>query len=396
MRTLALLLACWVFAVCGVRVRKQIQGGSHITNYSFHEAVDAFFRLKQIESNQHCIESVQLKSLAGLLLRLDSPKSGFQTFSPIASSPTLTRLTRCGDAGDVPQRLQSKGQAWRRKAQRSIPAVSMAGVSTHEHVHKVYIEDTDCYDVVFYANYFRFCANARWAASGDVSSGSQLLKPVVQITNAKYSGPAKLGTSLRITTTFDKDSGVVSHVLTDANSDEQLWSSELQLAMPDDTPVKVDMPPMAVPGANEYVVKTEITAYPDDVGRDGKASETDVLRWFERCRTDFCGGASGLAALKEAGVFVVVAKIAKGVFDVEKLNVLGKKLCVRSVVKVLRKGAMIKFTQQLLDLPTGGEEEANVLASAEITCTSISAADGAISALPQATMDALASLAETS
>ena len=62
-------------------------------------------------------------------------------------------------------------------------------------------------------------------------------------------------------------------------------------------------------------------------------------------------------------MLVVVARIGKGVFDSALLSVLGKELSVRSVVKVLKKGAMVRFTQQLL---TG---EGTVAASAEVTPT---------------------------
>lgn len=258
-------------------------------------------------------------------------------------------------------------------------AVAMADATTHEHIHKVYIEDTDCYDVVFYANYFRFCANARWAA--------QHSAPVVQITSAKYSRPAQLGTRLRIKSSFDSDA--VTHVLCDAHSDEELWSADLRLAVPEHEAKKPAMPPLAVAGSADHVVQTEIVVYPDDVGSEGIASETDVLRWFERCRTDAIGGASGLASLKEAGVLVVVARIAKGVFDVDRLQVLGKTLLVRSVVKIMRKGAVIKFVQQLLDSSID-PQDASVIASADVTCAAISAVDGSVSALPQATIDALA------
>ena len=149
------------------------------------------------------------------------------------------------------------------------------------------------------------------------------------------------------------------------------------------------MPPLAKAGAKDFVVTTEVRAFPSDVGD----LEGAVLRWFERCRTDSVGGAEGLAALKEAGVLVVVGKIAKkGAMDHSRLDegLLGRRLLVRSVVKILRKGAVVKFVQQLLDSEDAASGECGgVLASAEVTCAAISAADGAIAALPEATLTAL-------
>ena len=226
---------------------------------------------------------------------------------------------------------------------------------------------------------FRFAADARWEAGMDDCG-------VARIDSAKYTRAAKLGSALRMET-FEED-GVVSHVARDAASGEELWSA--QLVMRGDEDGDCAQLELAAAGKSDFVVRTHVRAYPDEVGPGGVASETDVLRWFERCRTETLGGAAGLAALQDSGVHVVVARITKGAF-VPQLDVLGKELCVRSVVKVVRRGAMVKFTQQLLD-PSDATTaaEGRVLASAEVTCASIGADDGAVCALPPAAADALA------
>ena len=72
------------------------------------------------------------------------------------------------------------------------------------------------------------------------------------------------------------------------------------------------------PPAPVRVLDTPVTLFEEELGLSlGKsggggvsglgASDADVLRWFERNRTDAIGGASALAALKEEGVIVVVS-----------------------------------------------------------------------------------------
>eukprot|EP00793_Prasinoderma_coloniale_P005009 PRCOL_00000770-RA len=271
-----------------------------------------------------------------------------------------------------------------RRSQHVRRVAAAAGGAGEGVVHErtVYIEDTDCFGVVFYANYFRFAADARWEAGMDDGG-------VARIDSAKYTRAAKLGSALRMET-FEED-GVVSHVARDAASGEELWSA--QLVMRGDEDGDCAQLELAAAGKSDFVVRTHVRAYPDEVGPGGVASETDVLRWFERCRTETLGGAAGLAALQDSGVHVVVARITKGAF-IPQLDVLGKELCVRSVVKVVRRGAMVKFTQQLLD-PSDATTaaEGRVLASAEVTCASIGADDGAVCALPPTAADALAAAA---
>ena len=73
----------------------------------------------------------------------------------------------------------------------------------------VYIEDTDHYAVVYYANYFRFCAKAFENAlrmRGEFGRDDDVVE-CYRIEEAKYQQPAVLGDVLTVETTIVNDNG---------------------------------------------------------------------------------------------------------------------------------------------------------------------------------------------
>merc|ERR1712187_327470 len=59
---------------------------------------------------------------------------------------------------------------------------------------------------------------------------------------------------------------------------------------------------------------TEISSFEDGVG---SPAAWDILRWFERSRTDSLGGPQNLGDLQEkSNMFVVVARIGEFVYDI--------------------------------------------------------------------------------
>ena len=57
-----------------------------------------------------------------------------------------------------------------------------------------------------------------------------------------------------------------------------------------------------------------MTLFESELSLGTGATDADVLRWFERGRTDAIGGADALAELKENGIVVVVSKMNRGRF----------------------------------------------------------------------------------
>ena len=130
---------------------------------------------------------------------------------------------------------------------------------------------------------------------------------------------------------------------------------------------------------NAPVAVTRVDPFPDEVGPSGAPSETDVLRWFERNRTDSLDGAAGLRALQAAGVLVVVTSVGDMRMDPALLaaHAGGGPLLVHSGVLLRRRGTFIIFRQELY-----GADGATLLAQAEVTCACVAAADMKLTPAP--------------
>ena len=90
----------------------------------------------------------------------------------------------------------------------AVDAVADAGVETIEStssVRRVYIEHTDAYQVMFYANYFRFAADA--AEEALVESGVGVDARMVAVRKCKYARAARLGDDVRVQTRWLRHDG---------------------------------------------------------------------------------------------------------------------------------------------------------------------------------------------
>ena len=145
---------------------------------------------------------------------------------------------------------------------------------------------------------------------------------------------------------------------------------------------------------------TKITLHREELGRgEFGFCEADVLRFFERNRTDAIGGSAALARLKdERGIIVVVSGMEDIAFAPGGMRALVageesetrtkkapprlRAVFSRAATEVKRRGLQIAFAHELVAAPTEGPDadawssEAVVLARAEVTCTCLSAETG--------------------
>jgi acyl-CoA thioesterase FadM len=158
-------------------------------------------------------------------------------------------------------------------------------------------------------------------------------------------------------------------------------------------------PSHANESAGRETFATKITLHREELGRgEFGFCEADVLRFFERNRTDAIGGSAALARLKdERGIIVVVSGMEDIAFAPGGMRALVagetrartkkapprlRTVFSRSATEVKRRGLQIAFAHELVAAPTEGPDadawssEAVVLARAEVTCTCLSAETG--------------------
>ena len=226
----------------------------------------------------------------------------------------------------------------------------------------VYIEHTDAYGVVYYAEYaslfFDAAIEDHWRRSNpDVPPHA-----IVAINEHKFMRPAVLGDACRVVTEVVEEapdgSGVYRQVLQRRSNDEELVSATVRIA-----PVSAPVPtwPLAE-GADAAGVSHTLAfkVYSTDVdARTGGVSLRAVLRAFERVRTEALGGPAMLQQLLSEGRSVVIGKMDK-IRLAPGQGQAGATLEVRCRT-VLRRKRIFVFYESLVDA------EGQVLAEAEIT-----------------------------
>jgi len=257
----------------------------------------------------------------------------------------------------------------------------------------VYIEDTDCFGVVFYANYFKYFQRAAAAAKGGKLSRRLSL---VGATGVRYASPARLGDTVLVAT--EPQVAVQSRgqfvSLTQAAkvgeavcvSAELMYADLDQMEEPQALPIAA---PALLSGGREVLVLPvtphldELTGAPPRWLPPGSQclGALDALRWFERARTTCIGGAAGLEALQAAGTLVVVARLEDFRLDVDAAAVAseqGHLLEARTAVSLLGRGRRVVFEQQVVDATKG-----QALAWGTVTCVCVDAKTQRLVALPQ-------------
>ena len=152
------------------------------------------------------------------------------------------------------------------------------------------------------------------------------------------------------------------------------------------------------PSLGSSTTETRVTLFESELslGRARGASDADVLRWFERDRTEAIGGSGALSALKENDGVVVVVSSMDG-FRCRPGNVVGSVgqcrtknganggrnvrpavASVRSTIEMRRRNIQVAFIQRLFD------EAGACVARAEVVCTCVTRDGGKPTRCPAA------------
>ena len=194
----------------------------------------------------------------------------------------------------------------------------------------VYIEDTDHYAVVYYANYFRFCAKAFESAlrmRGEFGRDDDVVE-CYRIEEAKYQQPAVLGDVLTIETTIvndDDDNGddgvtwkrwIVEHTVRkrrgekDDDGDASVFMCRVRYGRANQSGCRDSED--STSSDTDRIRATNIRLFASELNHRS-VWHADVLRWFERNRTDLIGGPKALETLKSKDDCVVVVSSIRDV-----------------------------------------------------------------------------------
>ena len=280
----------------------------------------------------------------------------------------------------------------------------------------VYIEDTDTYGVVFYANYLKFFERAAVDALGPAAIGSSLAPPsnllfgLQSADGLRYSVPATLGDACEVSLEplgFDNNGrfAMKAALLRQSDGKELFTAADLRfgfvdargqsapwpLVDADVTPTAPDDPcdkPLgAAPeaSASPALVPPNLVLNLDEASAAGGVDLHAALRYFERHRTTYLGGPAALGALSETGVNVVVGRLNKlRLLPAAHAVNIGCPLEVRCQAKLKARGSQVIFEQWVVDA-----ESAEPLARGEVTCLMIQAETGRIVPAPEEIMKQL-------
>lgn len=257
----------------------------------------------------------------------------------------------------------------------------------------VFIEDTDCFGVVFYANYFRYFQRS----AGQVDASLCL----VGIQNARYASAARLGDNVEIVTEEDASPapGVRSFTQSSHVAGSACVSARTTyMSMAGAEPVYGPPPAPELPGASPAATVVRVPLHRDELTLPPPPwrpealqsfSAFDVLRWFERGRTMALGGPASLAATCAGGLLPVVARLddfsldlASGAASCEPLLGAGH-LEVHTRAMVQRKMRVV-FEQWLVD-PAMARR---LLAFGRVTCVCADKASMKLVPVPEGLLSA--------
>lgn len=271
---------------------------------------------------------------------------------------------------------------------------------------KVYIEDTDAYGVVYYANYFRFtdraaqeafeCATEQGRGWFEGASASFRELSLVSISNVKYARGAVLGDEVIVRTTImDADAHHVRLMQDVIDQHGGLYlSAQTTYARPDGARAATTGIGAAQASTAPSWSTTRVMVYRDEQsgGVGGGCSHVDVMRFFERGRSDAIGGSAALAELKSKHNVIAVVSRLDAVFPMKIFaDITRAHACeVRSTVTLKRRNIQVVFHQELYDVASGER-----VAAANITCTCLDAANMKPISCPPALIDIFAPILTT-
>jgi acyl-CoA thioesterase FadM len=254
----------------------------------------------------------------------------------------------------------------------------------HQTEFDVYIEDTDHYSVVYYANYFQFCARAFEDALRSFllfEKNAEYDVLCTHIEEAKYVAPAILGDRICVESTIiaeenegERKSWIVEHAIRKTTTD---GDEEDKMTLSFTCRVRYSLSNGGSNGSSSISSSsgseidkhraTSIRLYASELNHRS-VWHVDVLRWFERNRTDLIGGPRALESLKSKDECVVVVSSISDVHvlsdHIESLEPTTSLLSFSSV-RFLRRDVQCEFDQRVVSL----DDPEKLMARGKITCT---------------------------
>ena len=295
-----------------------------------------------------------------------------------------------------------------------------ARATTRSERARVYIEHTDAYGVVFYANYLAFASNAAEALGRAGGFDFARAFRCVKIEKCRYARAATLGDAVAVRSEVmraDERSATLRQEIVSANDDDDdetvYVDAEItyaraetkdgaavgKLAATDDGADARDGAgdgTFAAPWEMEdgRCASTAVRMYRGERSLgDAGCSHVDVLRFFERGRTDAIGGSDALSALRDAGVVVVVSRLEahfpRGDGSLTSSPAKSSSSVipvydVKSTVELKRRGIQVVFHQAMFT------DDGACVGYGDITCTCLDATTMRPMPCPPALVDAFA------
>ena len=280
------------------------------------------------------------------------------------------------------------------QGQRGLAGTTQAGATrSHKLQQQVFIEHTDCFAVTFYARYWSWLSAGREAALGSSFRDSGLQQVLFQADGCRLASPAVLGDTVVVHSELvgtDEDrklllwrqsvsplvgtAGSKPHMscttasgLVDKHGVAHAFPQHLVDGLPVST-AQFSLSAPLVPSPAPVAVTTTVMPYGIELsGLHGVPTETDVLRWMERNRTDIIGGGAGLKRLQETHTLVVVTSVGDFRMDHRAAaHTHAQPVRVCSSVTTKRRGAFIVFHQEVW-------AHDRLLAHADVTCACVDA-----------------------
>jgi YbgC/YbaW family acyl-CoA thioester hydrolase len=215
------------------------------------------------------------------------------------------------------------------------------------HTLRVWIEDTDAYEIVYHANYLRFVERAAHVLLGrdacaDAFTQQSAVLGLRRVEGIRYNSAAVLGDLLSVTlvpTRIDDENGTIqlSASITRVSDNTLVWScASAVLAFTNaqtggpvrwplatsgttggfrtaelmDVPAVPPPPPLSAAGEEPPVgLSLEVVLEAGEVCAGGRLPLLSALRYFERQRSQAIGGADRLKQLYDQGTSVVMARM---------------------------------------------------------------------------------------
>lgn len=209
---------------------------------------------------------------------------------------------------------------------RALVATSPPAVKTTK--VDVFIESTDAFQVVFYANYFKFF---RYGLD------EQML---TSVDDMKYKEAAVLGDELEVRTTSQEEEGYFHQSIVRAKDGAVLVEAR--------TGVRLDGGLLEPIAETEKSLRQEHVVRFDDIDAETHGLSLDAaLRGFERGRSSCLGGPDALKEFQEDDVTVVVCRVDNLRYVVEQERIETRDMVFFETSCRLRSNRFIVFDQQV-------------------------------------------------